>query len=280
LTGLSAVVGVVLLAVVLRVYVMPPPLENIAFSAAQTRVEEGAGEVVVQIQRTQDLQSDVRVNVAFVDGSAKTGEDYVAPVSGYAMKPAQAQLRLAIPILGDKTFRKGERSFDVVLENVAGRPRHTVVITPVAVSTSARVQLEQAVLNASRIAADIAGFVVKGETMEALLSEFRDRPRDFDEFRQQLKDVSDNLVRAREAYLQSVRVLQAQPPQQVLSVIEQLAADLRQRNFRQQSAVLPVMSRQLQELLAGKTPDMDRWVRELGQTVPRRPADGQQSPKV
>lgn len=272
--ALSATIGGVLLTIALRTYVFPAPLEDIGFSVARTYVDSSAGNIMLEIERSGDASSTVTLRAVFIDGSAKAGEDYVGSGSELLMKPGQPKVRLSIPLLPDRSFRKGERSFSVVLENVLGRPQHSVVIAPPAMNVGAQVQLDHTVLSASRIAADIAGLVVKAETMEQLLAKFRDRPVEFQEYRQQMKDTSENLVRAREAYKQAIEGLRAQPPQQVLAAIDRLTRDLKQRNFRQQAAVLPVMGRQYQELLNGETPDMDRWVQELGQTIPRVPSGG------
>jgi iron-sulfur cluster repair protein YtfE (RIC family) len=142
------------------------------------------------------------------------------------------------------------------------------------------VRLEQMVLGASRIGADIAGFVVKRETMDRLLPELRGHDKEFQEIRQQMRDATDNLVRAREGYLQAVHGLQSQPPQQVLSTIDRLQADLEQRNFMQQARVLPVLARQYRELVDGHSADMDRWTTELGQTIERLPDNSPRTPTV
>jgi hypothetical protein len=98
--------------------------------------------------------------------------------------------------------------------------------------------------------------------------------------RRQQRSAADNLVRAREAYLVAVQELKALPPREVLATADRLAADLRERRFRQQADTLPVLGRHLEELLKGKSPDLDRWVTELGATVPRVPGWNARSPNV
>lgn len=268
----SSVVAVAMLAgaaAALRAYVFLPPMAGIAFAADQSRIDDSAGQIVLEIRRASDLQAPAQVRIRFVDGSAKADADYQIPGPSVDFQPGQGQAKVPIPILPDTTLRKRERHFSVVLDNVAGQPRHMVVIAPRPIDATAQVQVEQMVLNASRIAADMAGYVVKAETMEHLLQELRDHKPEFQEFRRQMRDATENLVRAREAYLQAVRVLQTQPPQQVLAAIDRLQADLNERGIRQQSRVLPVLGRQYRELVQGKAADMDRWVQELGQTIER-----------
>lgn len=279
-TGAVALVAAVVAAVVLRTQVFPAPLEHIAFVNSQTRVNDSAGEVSIEIRRDADADAAVQLRASVVDGSAHAGEDFTTPGLTIAMAPGQSQAQIRIPVLPDKTFRKGERHFAIVLDNVQGQPRHTVVIEPRTGDASGRVLIEKSVLSASRIAADVAGLVVKVEAMEQLLPRLRDDAVRFDEFRSQQKAAAENLVRAREAYLESVQVLKDQPAQQVLSTIDRLAADLRQRNFRQQANVLPVLGRHYEQLLNGHAVDMDRWAHELGQTIPRTSGDGSSVPNV
>lgn len=267
-------------AVLLRTVVFPPPLEDIGFVASRTTVADTASEVVVSLRRGGGSQTPARLQARFVDGSARSGVDYLAPASTLDFPRGQDQLEIHIPVLRDGNLRRDERHFSVVLDNVLGRPSHTVVIAPPAADPGGRVVLEQSLLSASRIAADIAGLVVKIETMERLLSEFRSDNARFEEMRRQQRSAADNLVRAREAYLRAVQELKALPPRTVLATADRLAVDLRERRFKQQADTLPVLSRHLEELLKGKSPDMDRWVTELGATVPRVPGGNVRSPNV
>ena len=269
--GLAASVALVVLAVLLRLFVFPPPLAHIEFAAAETKVDDTAGEAKVLLRRTQGSDSSATLQARYVDGTARAGEDYLASILSLDLAPGQAQSVIRVPVLRDASLRKGERRFVIVLDNVLGRPRHTVVIAPPAIESGPRVVLEQSVLSASRIAADIANLVVKVETMERLLPEFRNDTSRFEEIRLQHRAAADNLVRAREAYLRALQELKGQPAQQVLSTIDRLAPDLRQRNFRQQAETLPVLGKHFEELVNGRSVDMDRWVSELGRTAPRLP---------
>lgn len=267
-------------AVLLRTFIFPPPLEDIGFLVSRTTVEDTASEVVVSLRRGAGSQVPARLEARFVDGSARSGVDYLAPTSTIDFPRGQDRLDIRIPVLRDSNLRKDERHFSVVLENVLGRPTHTVVIAPPAIKPGSRVVLEQSLLSASRIAADIASLVVKIETMEKLLPEFRADNTRFEEIRHQQRTASDNLVRAREAYLRAMQELKALPSRDVLATADRLAADLRERRFRQQADTLPVLGRHLEELLKGKSPDMDRWVTELGATVPRVQGWNARSPNV
>lgn len=266
--------------VALRTYVFPPPLVDISFASDQSRVDDSAGHVVLEIRRISGQNSRVELRTSFVDGTAKAGVDYVIPRQVVVLQPGQTQTRISIPVLPDTTLRKTERHFSVVLDNVLGHPKHSVIIAPKSINVTAQIQIEQMVLTASRIGADIAGLVVKYETMDKLLSDLRGQQEEFREFRLQMRNAADNLVRAREAYLQAVRNLQSQPAQQVLEAIEKLYADLKQRNFIQQAQVLPVLGRHYRELIDRKSADMDRWVSELGRTIERLPSDNRINPTV
>ena len=269
LSGMLAASALVAAAVAARIYIFPAPLAGVAFATDRSRTDESTGQVVLEIRRARELTAAAQVRTSFVDGTAKAGVDYEIPGPTAVFQPGQDRARVLVPILPDATLRKGERYFSVVLDNVEGRPRHVAVIAPRQLDTTAQMQVEQMVLNASRLAADIAGYAVKVETMEQLLNELRESRPEFQEFRRQMRDSADNLVRAREAYLQAVHALRTQPPRDVLATIDRLATDLRNRDFKQQSRVLPVLGRQYGELVQGKAADMDRWVRELSQTIDR-----------
>ena len=264
----------------LRTHVFPPALVDIAFAQDQSRIDAGAGRVIIEIRRGAMRDSTAQVQARFIDGDAKAGVDFEVPAGLVVLKPGQTEARIAVPILPDTLIGKGERHFSVELANVLGRPRHTVVIAPKPMDTTAQVQLEQMVLGASRIAADIAGLVVKKETAEQLLADFRDNETVFQESQRQMRDAADNLVRAREAYLLAMKGLQTQAPQQVLGTIGRLAPDLERRAFRQQARVLPVMGQQYQELVKGQSIDMDRWVSQLGMTIERIPGAGKRPAQV
>ncbi len=272
LSGIAAISLTTSATLAVQAVFFPAPISDVAFVAAQSRVEDSVGSIVVQIRRTSGQSTRSQVRASFIDGTAKAGVDYQVPAQTFVLNPGETEARIAVPLLPDTTLTRGERHFSLVLDNVLGQPRHTVVIAPKAPDTTATVQIEQLVLTASRIAADIAGFVVKQETMERLLSEFRGRDSEFLEFRQQMRDAGENLVRARESYLQAVRGLQTQPPQQVFATIERMQGELKRKEFHQQARVLPVVRDQFRELMNGKSAEMDRWVNELGKTIDRIPA--------
>jgi Calx-beta domain len=278
--GAAAVGGVVASAILLRTHVFPAPLDNISFASGQTTVVDTAGQVEVTLRRTQDLKAAARLQARFVDGSARAGEDYLAPLTTIDFAPGAPQAVIQIPVLRDNSFKKRERHFSVVLVNVKGEPRHLVVITPLAIERDTRVAIEQSVLSASRISADMAGLVVKAEAMEKLMTLYREDAGRFKEVQLQHRAVTSNLVRAREAYLRAVQDLKSQPAQEVLSTVDRLTVDLRNRGMKQQADTLPILGRHLQELLSGRPADMDRWTGEIGATVARVPGWSQGLPRT
>jgi len=253
----------------LRNEVFPPPIAGIDFALAQTRVSDRAQQVEVELVRNDAADPRVTVVAEVTEATAVAGTDFVAPARSIEFAPGERRKRIAIALLADKTFQRPERFLRLTLVNVKNRPSHTVVIAPDPGDPDKARQIEQMVLTASRIAADIAGFVVKREVLEGLLRDSRAAEPEFDEYRKQLRDTTDNLIRAREAYMQALRSLQTAPPQTVLTTIDRLVGELRGKDFRQQAGVLPPLGRQFRELANGKGPDMDRWVIELGASIPR-----------
>lgn len=278
--GAATVGGLAACAMLLRVYVFPAPLEHISFTSGQTTVVDTAGQVTVTLRRTQGQEVAARLDARVVDGSARSGEDYVAPLPPVDFAAGASETLIQITILRDTSFRKRDRHFSVVLANVKGEPRHRVVITPPVFEQATRVAIEQSVLSASRISADMASLVVKLEAMEKLMSLYREDAARFEEAQQQHRAVAGNLVRAREAYLRAVQDLRSQPAQEVLATVDRLTADLRSRGMKQQADTLPLLGRHLQELLNGRPADMDRWTGEIGATVARVPGWKQGVPRT
>lgn len=279
-------IGAVLLVVgmpltwVVRTQVFPPPLEHIAFLETQTRANDSQGKVVIDVVRDSALGQRAEIIMRTVDGSAKAGQDYRPVSSSLVFQPGEQRKSVPVALLPDPTQMKAERHFELVLNNVVGEPRHLVVIAPKTVDRSQQLQAEQAVMAASRIAVDIAQYVVTRDLTDELMSGSRSNAASFRLYKQQLAEIDGNLVRAREAYGRALSELQSYQPTFVLNTMDRVAADLARKSFVQQSLATGVMKRQFTELLAHKTMDLDQWVIDLGKTAPRLPGVGGNRPST
>jgi len=280
LIGGTALATLALLGWAARPVLFPSPLERVAFAASETRTEEGRSSLSIEVVRSAALDQRVEVLCRLVDGSAKAGVDFQATTDRLVFEAGERSKALPIALLPDASHQRGERHFAVALANVAGEPRHVVVIAPKPVDRSAQLQAEQMVMMASRTAADIASLAVKHEVLDELLTGSRNDPVGFRNYKLQLAEVDGNLMRAREGYAQALRDLRTHPSVLVLDAMTRLQQDLDRREFGQQSKAVGVMKRQFGELLQHDTMDMDRWVRDLSVIVPRAPGGPSAKPSV
>jgi hypothetical protein len=256
-----------------RTYVIPPPLEQIGFSAAEIQTADSAGLLELPVVRKSDLRRRVEVEYTSTDGSAKAGEDYQSVHDRLLFEPGEGAKSIRVMLVPDRSLRKEARYFTLTLMNVAGHPKELVQIAPRAVDRTEQLQAEQAVMGASRVAADIASYMVKRRVLLDLLTARAGSDVDAKTYRQQLLEVEENLDRAREGYSQSLRDLQSYQAPVVIHAIDRLHDDLESRHFAQQSRALQVMRSQFMELADKRSMDMDRWAQELESIVPRAGGD-------
>jgi hypothetical protein len=246
-----------------RTFIFPPPLEHIAFATPETTTDDQAALITLQVIRSGDIERRVQVDIASEDGTAKAGEDYGAIRGRLTFEPGQSATTIQLPVMPDHTFAKAARYFSLTLLNVAGEPRHVVRIAPRPVAPGEELLAEQSVLAASRIAADIATFMVKRRVLMDLMvgrASFRDEVA---EYKQQLLGVQDNLSRAREGYAEIMRGLQTHQPALIIRTIDRVRDDLVKKQFGQQARALAHVKGKFTELADKHDMDMDRWFTEL-----------------
>jgi chorismate mutase len=265
------------LAWIARTFLFPPPLDHIAFATTETTTDDQVGLASLEIVRSGDLNRRARVEIASEDGTAKAGEDYGALRRELVFEPGERTKTIQLAVLPDRTFEKAVRYFSLALLNVAGEPHHIVRIAPRQVPHGEELEAEQSVMAASRIAADIAGFMVKRGVLLDLLTERRMFRDEVAEYKQQLISNQDNLSRARESYAEAMRTLQTHQATLVMHTIDRIRDDLVKKQFGQQARAIAIMKGQFTELANRQSMDMDRWVSELEAAVPR---PGEPKPKT
>jgi hypothetical protein len=269
LVALAAMIGLVVMGWGARLWLFPPALEHLGFTALHSDTVDTAGVLSIEVVRDADVGKAATVDYAAADGSAKAGQDYVAVQGRLRFEPGERRRTLTVSLLPDPSFQKARRHFTVSLLNVRDKPQHTVYITPQAAASSDERLAEQSVRAASVVAKDIADGVVRQRTLNELLLQPRDQVGEFRQYQQLLSTVNGNLTRARESYVQMLRDLKTQQPHTVLGAMDRVAQDFNRKGFAQQGQAVLVMKRQFTELLNHGTTDMDRWAQELSMVIPR-----------
>ena len=276
--GLGVLLCVVVAGWGVRQAFFPPALSNLDFAAPRSETVDSVGLLAIDVVRSADTDRAVTVEYAATDGSAKAGQDY-SPVQGkLEFAAGERRKTLSVPLLPDPSFQKERRYFSLSLLNVRDAPKHVVYIVPRSVASNDSKVAEQSVRAASITAKDLADFVVRQRTLDALLRRSRENAGEFREYQQLLGTVNGNLTRARESYMQMLQELKTQQPTTVLGAMDRVAADLERRGFGQQGQAVVIMKRQFTELLNNRGADMDRWAQELSVVVPR--VGGKASPSV
>ncbi len=111
----------------------------VEFGAAAAAVSETAGQVVIPIVRTGNLQTEFTVNYFTTDGTARAGTRYTAQSGTLSFAAGETSLTVSIPIL-DGPDAEGNQSFLVTLaqpsEAASLGPRSEIAVTIVDDETS------------------------------------------------------------------------------------------------------------------------------------------------
>jgi len=90
----------------------------IQFSATSYTVSEGAGTVTLTVQRTNDVDTAVKVDYATVDGTATNGLKYTAVSGTLQFAAGETNQPIVVPILNEP-FIEGTKNFKVNLTNAS-----------------------------------------------------------------------------------------------------------------------------------------------------------------
>jgi hypothetical protein len=88
----------------------------VQFPTTSVLVSEAAGEVVVTVQRTDDLDTVVTADYATSDDTAVAGEDYLATTGTLTFAAGQTSQTISVPILNDGLVQ-GRRNFLITLSD-------------------------------------------------------------------------------------------------------------------------------------------------------------------
>jgi dienelactone hydrolase len=127
-------------------------------------VGESAGTVALNVRRTDDVDTVVRVDYASADGTAMAGKNYVAVAGTFDFAAGETNKLIVVSILNE-SFVEGAQAFQVILSNPAGgavlglRTNATVRIT----DNDTGLQFEFASYSASEDAGSVLIGVVRGD---------------------------------------------------------------------------------------------------------------------
>jgi hypothetical protein len=92
---------------------------SISVTNTAITVSEGVSTANITVQRSGNLDEAVSVDFTSNDGTAATGEDYIAVNGSITFEPGQIIQTIAIPILNDIEFESSE-TFSLTLSNPSG----------------------------------------------------------------------------------------------------------------------------------------------------------------
>jgi hypothetical protein len=239
----------------------PPQLQHIHFEQPFTRVKEAdaIAQVVVRFHSTRE--SKLMIQYSLIAGTATSVEDFNDSPGQLIVYPGQDQAVISVAIVPDRNQREPNETFEIVLNNVEGQPRHTVIIEEEGVNPELLQITDVLVADLSRLAADIANDYVTIKMLENYLKNSMSPD-------QQLVKRYDlartNILRARERYLLHFNdALHLDPVVIDLSIENRLAA-IKRENAELQYRVTLQMKQQLNEYLKTRIPQADLWIEELG----------------
>ncbi len=268
LIGVGVVALLAVAAKPMQHTLFPEPITNIGFASQESRLNDAAALLPIAVRREAGLDQRVVIQYQSTDGTAKAGEDYEAVKGALTFEPGESSKTVSVTILPDLRQSKGERYFSLLLDNVAGSPKHVVFIQERQVDRSAELQATQMVRAASVVAKDIADHVVRVRVIADLMATDRRDGTTFHQYQKALEVAQGNLSRARESYAQFFRDMQAMQPRIVLQAMDKVSEDLDRQGFKQQSQAAAIMKRQFGEYLSRRTVNMDQWAMELSSIIP------------
>jgi hypothetical protein len=97
--------------------IVVPEIGTFAINTDQTTVSESAGNIIINVVRSNGSDGVAVVRLRTVGGSALAGEDYTDVFQEITFADGEIQKTINIPILDDTKDEPGTTSFNVVLES-------------------------------------------------------------------------------------------------------------------------------------------------------------------
>ncbi|MCU7904317.1 MAG: hypothetical protein KZQ76_00420 [Candidatus Thiodiazotropha sp. (ex Epidulcina cf. delphinae)] len=248
----------------LKPVVLPVKIQDVSFTESTTRTPEA--DAVVEVTLTLSQPATVRQVIEYftVAGTADANKDFNAEPGRIIILPGQNSATISITIVPDRDQLEANETFDLVLANVEGQPRHTVVIEEAGVNMSLLKVSEVIIAELSVLAADIANDYATIKMLEDYLINSLKPDQNL---KARYNQAKVNIVRMRERYLlQFSSALKLDPAVIDASIKNRLAATKRDGALLQYRAT-ELMRKQLFEYMDTRIPHADTWIEELGKLV-------------
>ncbi|USI27916.1 Calx-beta domain-containing protein [Alteromonas macleodii] len=239
----------------------PPKLEHVNFEHTLTRVKEADAVAQISILFKAESSERLVIEYSLFSGTATAGEDFNNQPGQLILEPGQQQGTISIPITPDRNQREANENFEIVLNNVEGLPRHTILIEEEGVNKELLEMSDVLIADLSRLAADIANDYA---TIKMLEDYIKSSLNPDEQLVARYERAKINILRARERYLlQFNDALDLDPVVIDMSITNRLAA-IKRDNAELQYNATHQMQIQLNEYMNTKIPQTDLWIEELG----------------
>lgn len=267
---LLAIAGAVGLLWVGHRALFPPPLEGIAFEAANTRIVTSDAPTQIAIVRRGDASAAAGVLFRTEDGSAHAGADYLADGERvqFAAGERRAMLRLkalAIPTPSSNV----EKNFRIVLSNVRGTPSHPVVIGPPPPTPESLTQAQTMVRAVSSLALEVGVLYVKIQVAQSVIGSNAASADERQHYARRLQSLISNSEQARQRYVVLAGDLCALDPRSVAQSFQDWIERLNRSNVPQQRDATSIAQKLNGRYCENKIVDIDSWARQLSAAIPR-----------
>lgn len=258
----------------LKPVIMPESIQGVGFKQSISRVLET--DAVIGVTLTLPHPATVRhvIKYHMVAGTANANEDFNAAAGQVIVLPGQQTATISIAIIPDRDQLEASETFDLILSNVEGQPRHTVIIEEVGVNKSLLEMSEVIVADLSVLAADLANGYATIKMLENYLKNTQ-KPDQSIEIR--YDQAKSTINRVKERYLLQFNNAQELDPVVIEASIKNRLAATKRDGAMLQFQATELMRQQLLEYSDTHIPHTEVWLEELGKLV--IPSDGNKTSK-
>jgi hypothetical protein len=245
----------------------PTLLTQVDFAAPLTRVDRAAGVVSVEVVRSVFEKEPLVVRYHSENGTAQAGSEFTAAAGEIFFAPGEHTKQIVVPLQPAASVLSRDSNFFIVIDNVAGNPRHTVIIHEQGVSKDLLEKAQLLVDSLSLLATEMAKMVAQKRYIRTYLSQSnRPDPNIVKKYTM----LESNIARAREKYLLLFRDAAQLDPAIVKKSIENKLTALNRagEDFVHQYQATQRMHEQLLLFLETGVPEPDAWTNELGNIHP------------
>ncbi len=239
-------------------------IRGVKFVQPTTITTEVSAVAEVKLTLSKPAIDKLVVNYSMVEGTAKAKDDFNNTGGQIIFFPGQENATIIVSIVPDRDQLEANETFEIILDNVEGKPRHIVIIEEVGVNKDLLQKSHIIVADLSRLAADIANDYATIKMLEEYLNNSLNPDTDIVERYMQAKV---NIQRARERYLLQFHDALELDPAIVSASIKNRLAVIEREGASLQYKATELMRKQLFDYIDTRIPIADVWLMELGQLV-------------